>query len=97
MENNALKIQVFGSGCPTCHKLHERVKEALVQLGLDIEVEYIQDMQQILALGVMSVPVLVINDKIAVAGQVPDQGKVKEIISQYIQPASESCSCCGHC
>ncbi len=74
-------IKVLGSGCPTCKKFFELTKEAVSQLGLNTEVEYTDDIQKIIELGVMSSPVLIINDKIALVGQVPNLEKLKEIIS----------------
>jgi len=52
MKNKTLKIQVLGSGCPTCKKLFELTKQAVEELGLKIEVEYITDIQRIVEMGV---------------------------------------------
>ena len=75
MENKTMKIQVLGSGCPTCKKLFELTKQAVEELGLKIEVEYITDIQKIVEMGVMSSPVLAINGKPAIAGFLPDVEK----------------------
>jgi len=98
MENN-MQIQVLGSGCPTCKKLFEQTKQAVSELKLDIEVEYLDDIQKILELGVMSSPVLVINSKVAMAGQVPGVERIKEIINGNNIIKSEpaggcTCGCC---
>ena len=42
-----MKIQVLGSGCPTCKKLFELTKQAVEELDLKTEVEYITDIQKI--------------------------------------------------
>lgn len=83
MPNTITKIKVLGSGCPTCHRLHEMTMETLKNLKIDIEVEYIQDIQKIIDLGLMTLPVLIINDKVALAGQIPTPKKLEELISQY--------------
>ena len=54
-------IQVLGSGCPTCKKLFELTKQAVGELGLETDVEYITDIQEIVKMGVMSTPVLAID------------------------------------
>jgi len=77
------KIQVFGSGCPTCKKLFELTKQAVEELGIATEVEYITDIQEMLKLNVMSSPVLVVNDKVALAGMMPKVEKIKELITKY--------------
>lgn len=77
-----MKIQVLGSGCPTCKKLYELSKEAVAEMSLDTEVEYITDVQKIVEMGVMSSPVLAIDGKAVLAGQLPDKEKIKELIKK---------------
>jgi len=79
-----MKIQVLGSGCPTCKKLFELTKQAVEELGLKIEVEYITDIQRIVEMGVMSSPVLAIDGKPAITGFLPDVEKIKETIKKFI-------------
>lgn len=101
MNNKITSIQVLGSGCPTCKKLFELTKEAVSQLDLGIEVEYITDIQKIIELGLMSSPVLMINGKAALIGAVPSLDKVKEIISSCQENSTDQttggCSCGGNC
>jgi len=75
-----ITIQVLGSGCPTCKKLYELTKQAVEELDLKIEVEYITDTQKIIELGVMSSPVLAIDDKPILTGFVPGIEKIKNLI-----------------
>lgn len=84
MENKTMKIQVLGSGCPTCKKLFELTKKAVEDLELKTEVEYITDIQKIVEMGVMSSPVLAINGKPVLAGSLPNIEKIKETIKKYI-------------
>jgi small redox-active disulfide protein 2 len=84
MENKTMKIQVLGSGCPTCKKLFELTKQAVDELGLKIEVEYITDIQRIVEMGVMSSPVLAIDGKPAITGFLPDIKKIKDTIKKFI-------------
>lgn len=84
MENKTMQIQVLGSGCPTCKKLFELTKQAVEELDLKIEVEYITDIQKIVEMGVMSSPVLAINSKPAISGFLPDIEKIKETIKKFI-------------
>ena len=104
MENKEIKIQVFGSSCPSCKKLHEAVKESVsgMDFGTEVEVEYIDDIQKLLDLGVMSSPVLVVNGKVVLAGSIPSQDKVKQLITDTLEnpqknfeESKKSCGCCG--
>ena len=80
-----MKIQVLGSGCPTCKSLYELTKQAVKETGLKEEVEYLigqEGIQKIMDLGIMSSPVLVINDKPVMTGFVPDVEKIKKLITE---------------
>ncbi len=78
-----MKIQVLGSGCPTCKKLFEITKKAAAELRLPDEVEYITDIQQIVNMGLMSSPVLAVDGKPALVGFVPDVEKIKAAIKKH--------------
>jgi len=78
-----MKIQVFGSGCPTCKKLFEMTKEAISANGLLFEVEYITDVAKMIEAGLARSPALVIDEKIAVAGRLPSAAELKAIIAEY--------------
>jgi small redox-active disulfide protein 2 len=90
-----MKIQVLGSGCPTCKKLFELTKEAVKQLNLSEEVEYITDVSKIIEMGVMSSPVLAIDGKPAMVGFVPDVEKIKNLITSasVSTDANVACDC----
>lgn len=76
-----MNIKIFGSGCPTCKKLYELTQTAVAELGIEADIEYIDDITKIIELGVMQSPVLVIDDKIAMLGS-GSLDKIKEIISK---------------
>ena len=94
-----MEIQVFGSGCPACKKLFELTSRAVEELKIDTKVEYITDTQKIAELGVMSSPVLTVNDKVVVAGSVPSIEKIKAAISGSNSQGNScsNCSCGGKC
>jgi len=68
MENKITKIEVIGSGCANCKKLHQLAIMAAKELNIDIPVEYSDDIQKALAMGVMQFPVLAINGKAVLTG-----------------------------
>jgi len=76
-----MKIQVIGSGCPTCKNFYELTKTAIKELGLEAEVEYSTDISKIIELGVMQSPVMTIDGKIALLGS-GNLEKIKEILSK---------------
>ena len=69
-EGDICYIKVLGSGCKFCHEQYENAKEAVASMGLSVEVEYITDMQKVMEYGVMSMPALVVNEKVVSMGKV---------------------------
>lgn len=98
-----MKIQVLGAGCSSCKKLYELTKQAAEELNLQTEVEYITDIQKIVALGIMTSPVLVVNDRPVISGFVPDINRIKEALGDnhdettVIKKGAGGCSCGGNC
>lgn len=70
-------IKVLGSCCGNCTALMENTKIALAELGMDCAVEKVTDFAEIAQYGVMSIPALVINEKVVSLGKVL---KPKEIV-----------------
>jgi small redox-active disulfide protein 2 len=77
-----MKIQVLGSGCSTCKKLFELTKQAVQELGLHEEVEYVTDVSKIIEMGVMSSPVVAIDGKPIMVGFLPDIERIKEALKK---------------
>lgn len=78
-----MKIQVLGSGCPTCKKLYEMTKKAAEELGFKEEVEYItgpEAIEKIIEMGVMQSPVLAVDDKPVMVGFTPDVEEIKKLL-----------------
>ena len=73
-------IKVLGAGCKSCHEQYENAKKAAADLGLDVEIEYITDMEKVMGYGVMSMPALVVNEKIVSAGKVLKPEEVKRFL-----------------
>lgn len=73
-------IKVLGSGCKNCHALLESTKEAVRAMELDIEVGYVTDMEEITKYGVMSMPALVVNEKVVSMGKVLKAAEVEKLL-----------------
>ncbi|MEI8232532.1 MAG: thioredoxin family protein [bacterium] len=82
-----MKIQVLGSGCSTCQKLHQLVKDIVAENGGKDSVEYLTGdagTTRIIELGIMSSPVLLVGDRVAMVGFIPDKNKIKAKIYGHI-------------
>ncbi len=70
-------IKVLGSGCANCQTTAKLIEEAARELGVEIELEKVEDIGQIMAYGVMSTPGVVIDEKVVHAGGLPDRKQIE--------------------
>ena len=75
------KIQIFGPGCHRCEKLAENAEIAVKALGLEYEIEKVTDMQEVMSLGVVMTPALVVDGTVKIVGKVADIDEIKKLLS----------------
>lgn len=73
-------IKVLGAGCKSCHEQYENAMAAVKAMGLNIEVEYITDMEKVMGYGVMSMPAIVVNEKVVSMGKVLKAADVEKLL-----------------
>ena len=73
-------VKVLGAGCKSCHEQYENAKAAVQALGLNVEVEYITDMEKVMEYGVMSMPAIVVNDQVVSMGKVLKAADVEKLL-----------------
>ncbi len=71
------KIQVLGTGCAKCERLAEQTRLAAEELGLQYEIETVQDIDRIVAMGALATPALAVDGKIVVSGKIPALEELK--------------------
>lgn len=75
-----INIKVLGAGCKSCHEQYENAKAAVKAMGLTVEVEYITDMEKVMGYGVMSMPAIVVNEKVVSMGKVLKAADVEKLL-----------------
>ena len=73
-------VKVLGAGCRSCHEQYENAKEAVRALGLSAEVEYVTDLEKVMGYGVMSMPAIVVNEKVVSMGKVLKAADVEKLL-----------------
>lgn len=63
-----MNIKILGTGCPSCQNMVKTVNQIVASKKMDAEVEYVQEIERILSYGVMSMPALVVNEKVVMLG-----------------------------
>jgi len=75
-----MKIEIFGTGCAKCQKLEKNARKAVDELGIEAEIDKVEDLSEISARGVMMTPALAIDGEIKVKGEILDTEKIKELL-----------------
>ena len=83
-------IKVLGSGCASCHALYENTQSAVKAMGISVEVEYITDLKKVMEYGVMSVPALVVNNKVVSTGKVLKTENVQKLLQKIVSESNVS-------
>ena len=77
-----MRIEIIGSGCPTCKKMFEMVSSVAREIGLGEKIEYSTDVDKVIAMGVMQTPVFAIDGRPMLVGPVLDEDKIREILAR---------------
>ena len=80
-----MKLEVIGSGCKKCKALFDLTEVVVKELNIRDTVLYSNDINKIVSMGLMSSPVLTLDDKPILVGILPDKERLKEIISKNLK------------
>ncbi len=75
-----MKIQILGPGCSRCKQLAASAQQAVADLGLQAEIEKVEDMREIMKFHVMSTPALVVDGNVRSSGKVLSAEAVKALL-----------------
>lgn len=78
-----MEIKILGAGCDKCEKTYEEFSEAISASGKDIKLTKVEGLKDILKYGVMTTPVIVVNEKVIskMTGTVPSKKAVKKLVA----------------
>jgi len=79
------EIRVYGPGCPRCEQLDRLVMEVIARQGLQVDYQYVKDIREMMKLGIMGTPALVINGNLAAVGRVPNCREVEEFLARAVE------------
>jgi small redox-active disulfide protein 2 len=75
-----MEIKVLGTGCARCHNLDRLVRQTVKEMGLQADVEYVDDVKRLVSYKVMSTPVLVIDGQVKSVGKVPSRDELVKLL-----------------
>ncbi|WP_332032724.1 thioredoxin family protein [Kaistella sp.] len=73
-------IKILGTGCAKCKSTYDNVMKALNDLGMEANVEKVEDIMKIMEYNVLTTPVLMIDEVMKVKGRVADVNEIKEFL-----------------
>ncbi len=77
-----MKIQIAGPGCPNCQTTERNVVNACAELDLAADISHVTNIAEILELGVMRTPAVVLDGKVVVSGRIPSVPELKNILGK---------------
>ena len=75
-----MEIKVLGTGCATCKALYNTVQEVVKDLGIEATVIKEEDLLKIMGYNVLSLPALVVDEKVVAKG-LQSYDKVQSILT----------------
>ncbi|TVL66819.1 thioredoxin family protein [Brachyspira hyodysenteriae] len=82
-EENA-RIKILGTGCLNCKKLEENTLKALKDMGVNLTVGHVYDIEKIAAYGVISTPSLVLDENVLSYGKVLNKDEIIELLKDKL-------------
>lgn len=78
-----MDVKIIGEGCADCSRLYDNTAAALSELGIKAEITKVGDLIEIVKLGVMSAPSLMVDGKLLVAGKVATQKEIVKLLKKH--------------
>jgi predicted DsbA family dithiol-disulfide isomerase len=75
-------IKILGTNCPSCKTTFENALQIERDMQGSVKVEKISDIEKIMQYDVLSIPVLLINEKIKIVGRAVSYSEMKTLINE---------------
>ena len=64
------RIEILGTGCPKCRQQAENAAQAAADLGIEVELVKVTDINEIMKFGVMMTPGIALDGVVKASGKV---------------------------
>ncbi|MDU5080295.1 thioredoxin family protein [Tissierella carlieri] len=75
-------IKILGAGCDKCDKSYDNAVKAAADLGIEVEIEKVEDLITMMKYGIMTTPGIVVDEKVIMVGRVPKVEEFKSMIQK---------------
>ena len=80
-----VEIKVLGSGCANCKRVEQIAKKVVDSLAVEANIEKVTDYNEIVELGVMSTPGLIVNGEVVSSGRIPAEAEITTWITTALE------------
>jgi small redox-active disulfide protein 2 len=77
-----MEIKVLGMGCANCRRVYANARKAIEELGVDVALEKVEDIDTIIRFGVLMTPAVVIDGEVKVCGRIPSTEELKKWLQE---------------
>ena len=78
-----MTIQILGTGCAKCKTLAENARKAVDEMGMDAEVEKIEDIKEIMKFKILMTPGIALDGEVKAAGRVLSVEDIKKLLEKH--------------
>ncbi|MFH2114923.1 MAG: thioredoxin family protein [Spirochaetota bacterium] len=71
-----MKIEILGTGCPKCKLLEQHAREAVAELGIQVDLQKVTDIDAIMEMGVMMTPAFAVDGIVKSVGKVLTKDRI---------------------
>lgn len=76
-----MEIKILGTGCPKCKTLEQTVRNVVSKNDIDATVSKVDEIMDIMKYNVMTLPAVVIDEKVVVKGRVPSEDEILKLLT----------------
>ncbi len=74
------KILILGTGCAKCKTLYENAQTAIKELGIEANVEKVEDIKEIMKFKILMTPGIVVDGDVKAAGRLLSVEDIKKLL-----------------
>lgn len=74
-------IKILGTGCAKCKQTEAVIRETLSEMGIEADIEKVEDIQKIMEYDIMSTPAVVLDGMVKMTGKVPSKEEVRAMLA----------------
>ena len=77
-----MELKVLGMGCANCGRVYANAKKAIAELGVEVTLEKVENINEIIGFGVLMTPAVVIDGVVKASGRIPSTEELKQWLQE---------------